>query len=85
MWWTADPHTGVQIPLRPYIIGVDALKINMIRRNSLTFIIILILLYILTLYIVSASPALIINEIMYNPVEDDNYYEWIELYNPTNT
>ena len=85
MWWTADPHTGVQIPLRPYIIGVDALKINMIRRNSLTFIYILIFLYILTLYIVSASPALIINEIMYNPVEDDNYYEWIELYNPTNT
>jgi hypothetical protein len=22
---------------------------------------------------------------MYNPVEDDNYYEWIELYNPANT
>jgi phosphatidylserine/phosphatidylglycerophosphate/cardiolipin synthase-like enzyme len=22
---------------------------------------------------------------MYNPIEDDNYFEWVELYNPTNT
>jgi len=27
---------------------------------------------------------LLINEIMYNPVKDDNYNEWIEIYNPLN-
>ncbi|MBN2603288.1 MAG: lamin tail domain-containing protein, partial [Candidatus Thermoplasmatota archaeon] len=27
---------------------------------------------------------LVINEIMYNPMQDDNYYEWIEIYNPLN-
>ncbi|MEM7819808.1 MAG: lamin tail domain-containing protein, partial [Candidatus Aenigmatarchaeota archaeon] len=42
----------------------------------------LILLFLLLItYIVS---AIRINEIMYNPIEDDNYNEWIELYNPTN-
>lgn len=28
--------------------------------------------------------TILINEVMYNPEEDDNYNEWIELYNPTN-
>ena len=28
--------------------------------------------------------TIVINEIMYNPEEDDNYNEWVELYNPTN-
>ncbi len=28
--------------------------------------------------------CIIINEVMYDPILDDNYYEWIELYNPTN-
>jgi len=27
----------------------------------------------------------LINEVMYDPIEDDNYFEWIELYNPNNT
>jgi phosphatidylserine/phosphatidylglycerophosphate/cardiolipin synthase-like enzyme len=27
---------------------------------------------------------LVINEIMYNPIKDDNYYEWVEIYNPLN-
>lgn len=27
---------------------------------------------------------MLINEVMYNPKENENYYEWIELYNPTN-
>ena len=30
------------------------------------------------------QPTLLINEIMYNPEQNDNYNEWIELYNPTN-
>jgi len=33
--------------------------------------------------IVSAE-SVVINEIMYNPTCNDNYCEWIELYNPTN-
>ncbi len=28
--------------------------------------------------------VILINEVMYNPEEDDNYNEWVELYNPTN-
>jgi len=30
------------------------------------------------------SANILINEIMYDPELNDNYYEWIELYNPTN-
>ena len=30
------------------------------------------------------SENIIINEVMYNPKENDNYNEWIELFNPTN-
>jgi phosphatidylserine/phosphatidylglycerophosphate/cardiolipin synthase-like enzyme len=30
------------------------------------------------------SADILINEIMYDPVLSDNYYEWIELYNPNN-
>ncbi len=32
----------------------------------------------------TSSSKIIINEIMYDPVLNDNYYEWIELFNPTN-
>ena len=28
--------------------------------------------------------TILINEVMYDPEEDDNYNEWIELYNPSN-
>jgi len=31
-----------------------------------------------------ALSNIVINEVMYNPTQDDNYNEWIELYNPTN-
>ncbi len=30
------------------------------------------------------SPHIVINEVMYNPEQNNNYNEWIELYNPTN-
>ncbi len=28
--------------------------------------------------------GIIINEVMYDPLDNDNYHEWVELYNPTN-
>jgi len=31
-----------------------------------------------------ATAHLLINEVMYDPDVSDNYYEWIELFNPTN-
>ena len=48
-----------------------------------TFIFILAFTYILFQSpIVDSNP--IINEIMINPLENDNTHEWIEIYNPTN-
>ena len=45
----------------------------------------LILLIFINLNVVSGEPAtIVINEIMYDPEQNDNYNEWIELYNPTN-
>jgi len=51
------------------------------------FIILIFLLFFLFLNGVFASGTqtnIMINEVMYNPEPDDNYNEWIELYNPTN-
>jgi len=33
---------------------------------------------------INCSANLIINEVMYNPEPNDNYNEWIEIFNPTN-
>ena len=44
-------------------------------------------LLIILFFIISSSKCsadLLINEIMYNPENSENYNEWIELYNPTN-
>ncbi len=38
------------------------------------------ILLLLALALLPAAGALRINEIMYNPVLDDNYFEWVELY-----
>jgi len=53
--------------------------------KALLFIFILFFIFLLTNQIVSAAlPSIVINEVMYDPIQDDNYNEWIELYNPTN-
>ncbi len=46
----------------------------------------LIFSFILLLIFLSSksSANILINEVMYNPVTNDNYNEWIELFNPTN-
>ncbi|VVB59299.1 Lamin Tail Domain protein [uncultured archaeon] len=44
------------------------------NRGALSFVFIL-------LFSPLASAAISINEIMYDPVQDDNYNEWIEIYN----
>jgi len=44
-----------------------------------------ILLIFINLNVASEGRAtIVINEIMYDPEQNDNYNEWIELYNPTN-
>jgi len=49
-------------------------------------IVMLLLLFLLILIFIStiSSANILINEVMSNPKQNDNYNEWIELYNPTN-
>ena len=44
----------------------------------------LILFFIIILYSGKTSANPLINEVMYDPDISDNYYEWIELFNPSN-
>ncbi len=44
----------------------------------------LILFFIIILYSGKTSANPLINEVMYDPEISDNYYEWIELFNPSN-
>ena len=79
MWRTADPHTGVQIPLRPLILQLEEIFIMNInlREHSLIFIIILLFLYFLSNAYFVAADHIIINEVMINPSEPDQTNEWI--------
>ncbi len=53
-------------------------------KTSIIFILILLFFTFLIINVSADSNSkMIINEIMYNPEENDNYYEWIELYNPS--
>ncbi|MDH7516858.1 MAG: phospholipase D-like domain-containing protein [Candidatus Thermoplasmatota archaeon] len=60
-------------------------KKNLHLRLSL-LIFILFFIFLLTNQIVFSGTKtnIVINEIMYNPEQNDNYSKWIELYNPTN-
>lgn len=64
-------------------------EFSMLNQNHrciiYNFLFILILLYFLSLNAVALdTDHILINEIMYDPSNDDSTYEWIELYNPTN-
>ncbi|MEM0466727.1 MAG: phospholipase D-like domain-containing protein [Candidatus Thermoplasmatota archaeon] len=59
-----------------------------IKLFAIIFILFFIFIFINEKIVVSINdhtlPCILINEVMYNPIYDDNYYEWVELYNPTN-
>ncbi|MDG6229008.1 MAG: phospholipase D-like domain-containing protein [Candidatus Thermoplasmatota archaeon] len=56
------------------------------ERYALFFLFILIIIYIFPKNCIASDiDNILINEIMYGPLLDDSKYEWIELYNPTNT
>ena len=60
-------------------------KKNMhLRLSLLIFISFFIFLLINQIANSGTQSNIVINEVMYNPTQDDNYNEWIELYNPTN-
>ncbi|KYK28467.1 hypothetical protein AYK20_07135 [Thermoplasmatales archaeon SG8-52-1] len=54
---------------------------NMVRS---TIILIFFLMFLIVLLSGKCSADILINEVMYDPELNENYYEWIELYNPTN-
>jgi len=63
--------------------GVNYLKMNGRRAIPAIFLIIIsILLIFINQNIASGENAnIVINEVMYNPISNDNYNEWIEPYN----
>jgi len=54
--------------------------------SSMFFIILFILLLSINQTVEAEPlPSIVINEVMYNPVENDSCNEWVELYNPTSS
>ena len=62
----------------------DRLQICLRGFKSLSALFLLLLFFLLILSAWKCSANVIINEIMYDPQLNENYFEWIELYNPTN-
>ena len=60
------------------------LQIRIRGFKSLPALFFLIVFFILLFTTQQSQANLVINEVMYDPSINDNYYEWIELYNPTN-
>ena len=52
--------------------------------KSLPALLIFFVLFLILIVSIRGSANLLINEVMYDPLQNDNYNEWIELYNPTN-
>ncbi|MEF8847530.1 MAG: phospholipase D-like domain-containing protein [Candidatus Thermoplasmatota archaeon] len=66
------------------------MKINFKITKITIFLILTFLILLFNLSAISISNEnnssfnhILINEVMYNPKNNDNYYEWLELYNPT--
>ena len=60
------------------------LQIRIRGFKSLPALLLLIGLIFIIIVHSGCSANLIINEVMYDPEQNDNYNEWIELYNPSN-
>ena len=60
------------------------LQIRLRGFKSLSALFLILIFFLIILSSGKASADILINEIMYNPIQDDNYNEWVELYNPTN-
>jgi phosphatidylserine/phosphatidylglycerophosphate/cardiolipin synthase-like enzyme len=58
----------------------------MINKKRILFLTLVFLIFLSILIFLSSisSAEILINELMYNPKPNDNYNEWIELFNPTN-
>ena len=68
-------------PKNEFLLGnIYAIDSNKSLITLFVFLFILIFIVILG----KSSAELLINEVMYNPLQNDNCYEWIELYNPSN-
>lgn len=58
---------------------------NLMQGFKFFFFLFPLFFLIFFLFISATSSAnLIINEVMYDPIENDNYNEWIEIFNPSN-
>ena len=59
-------------------------KKRYLKVSHFIFILFFIFLLINQISISGALSTIVINEVMYDSTQDDNYNEWIELYNPAN-
>ena len=79
-----------RVYLRPALKGrvtkwlCGGLQIRIRGFKSLSALLFLLIFLAILCSVARCQADLLINEIMYNPASNDNYNEWIELYNPTN-
>ena len=60
------------------------LQIRIRGFKSLPALLFFIVFLLIILICLKCSANLKINEVMYDPEQNDNYNEWVELYNPSN-
>ncbi len=79
-----------RVYLRPALTGrvtkwlCGGLQIRIRGFKSLPALLLLVIALLLISTSSKSSADILINEVMYNPQPNDNYNEWIELFNPTN-
>ena len=59
-------------------------QISIKKTKSIFVFLLFLFIFFMFLITQKGSANILINEVMYDPGINDNYYEWIELYNPTN-